>query len=91
MKSDLTAILYQNLDRSSLLEVLSWRNHEKIRVWMVNPGIISEQEHFSFVDQLKLCSDRLFWRFNDDDGAGLGGFNLVDIDHDEHSASLGIL
>lgn len=36
-----------------LKEVLSWRNHRSIRIWMNNQKKISLQEHLDYVDSLK--------------------------------------
>ena len=52
---------FVNLDLPTKLLVLSWRNNEKIRKWMYNTGIISEQDHLSFIENLRNREDCYYW------------------------------
>jgi UDP-4-amino-4,6-dideoxy-N-acetyl-beta-L-altrosamine N-acetyltransferase len=52
---------FTKLDQSSLLEVLSWRNHEAIRKQMNTTEIISDQNHFTFCESLKGKEDVIYW------------------------------
>ena len=44
--------LFELSDNNKLM-VLDWRNNENIRKWMHNSDIISQDEHFTFIDTLK--------------------------------------
>lgn len=41
-------------------EILALRNLESIRMWMVNPDVISEEDHLRFVDNLKKNTDKIY-------------------------------
>jgi len=41
-------------------EILALRNLDGIRMWMVNPEVISEVDHFRFVERLRDSPDRIY-------------------------------
>lgn len=52
-KNDIKLIDFLNLDVEKRRMVLDWRNDNNIRQWMYNDKIISEKEHFDFIENLK--------------------------------------
>ncbi len=57
---DYEIINFINLNELEKELVLSWRNHEEVRKWMVNKEIISYEEHLNYINSLigndnKLC------------------------------------
>lgn len=49
------------LDEEQLLEILSWRNHEAIRVKMNEVGIISKDDHLRFCRSLPNKENHRYW------------------------------
>jgi len=41
-------------------EILQLRNRDDVRVWMVNPEVITESDHLQFVERLKGNKNRLY-------------------------------
>jgi UDP-2,4-diacetamido-2,4,6-trideoxy-beta-L-altropyranose hydrolase len=66
------------LSESSLREVLSWRNDDRVRHWMDRSEIIPWQDHIDFTASLSTDKSRLFYRV-DRSGTGIGVINLTDI------------
>jgi len=58
------------------LEILRLRNLDTIRKWMVNPEIISEENHFKFIEKLKGNCDRLYFAIYRE-GLLVGTYNLT--------------
>lgn len=58
------------------LEILNLRNLEDVRKWMVNSTIISEENHFKFVDSLKGNPNRFYFAIYRD-GLLVGTYNLT--------------
>ncbi len=52
---------FTTLDTNQLTLVLSWRNHPKIREWMLHRNEISMEEHLRFVESLKSRVDRRYF------------------------------
>lgn len=67
---------YVDCTREQLLEILNLRNQDDVRVWMVNPDVISEANHFKFVASLKENPDRLYYAIYKD-GLLVGTYNLT--------------
>ena len=67
---------YVDCSREQLLEILHLRNLDEIRKWMTNPEVISEADHFSFVERLKGNQERLYYAVYRD-GNILGTYNLT--------------
>lgn len=57
-------------------EILALRNHDDVRGWMVNPEVISEENHFKFIVSLKNNSNRLYFAVYKD-GQLVGTYNLT--------------
>lgn len=58
-------------------EILALRNDDRVRFWMVNPELISEESHFKFVDRLKNDVNRLYFAIYKN-GMLVGTYNLTD-------------
>lgn len=85
---DYTLRNFVNLDLSTKLLVLSWRNNEKIRKWMYNTGIISEQDHLSFIENLRNREDCYYWCVYDNEKP-IGVVNIIDVDWEKKEAENG--
>jgi len=78
---------FTTLDANQLTLVLSWRNHPKIREWMLHPNEISMEEHLQFVESLKRREDRRYFLVQRE-GKNIGVIDFMDIM--EESAELGL-
>jgi RimJ/RimL family protein N-acetyltransferase len=58
------------------LDILSLRNRDDVRCWMVNSEVIPEEDHFSFIDSLKGNTDRLYFAVFKN-GLLVGTYNLT--------------
>lgn len=56
--------------------ILALRNRDDVRVWMVNPEVISEENHFKFVESLKSNPNRLYYAIYKN-GVLVGTYNLA--------------
>lgn len=57
-------------------EILALRNLDDVRKWMVNPEVISEINHFRFVENLHNNANRLYFAIYKD-GMLVGTYNLT--------------
>ena len=57
-------------------EILTLRNRDHVRGWMVNPEVISEENHFKFIESLKNNSNRFYYAIYRD-GLLVGTYNLT--------------
>lgn len=57
-------------------EILALRNDDRVRCWMVNPELISEENHFKFIERLRNDSNRLYFAIYKN-GVLLGTYNLT--------------
>jgi len=78
-----------DLDGAVQLRVLNIRNEEFIRKWMFTEGVISEAEHFAWIERLKADKSRLYLVIVGDDTCPFGAVNLKKIDPKHKSAELG--
>ncbi len=69
-------INYVDCNRAQQREILALRNLEEVRIWMVNPEIIQEEDHFKFVESLRENTDRRYFAIYRD-GVLLGTYNLT--------------
>ena len=53
-------INYVDCTQEQQKEILALRNLDDVRVWMVNPEVISESDHFRFVDSLRHNENRIY-------------------------------
>lgn len=67
---------YVDCTREQQLEILRLRNLDSIRKWMVNPEIITEENHFKFIEKLKGNKERLYFAIYRE-GLLVGTYNLT--------------
>lgn len=58
--------------------ILDWRNHPKIRKWMYNQNEISLEEHLSFIENLNIYKEKLYFLVKNDEEY-IGVIDFVDI------------
>ena len=69
-------INYVDCTQEQMLEILSLRNQDDVRKWMVDQEVISEENHFRFVESLKENGNRLYFAIYRD-GLLVGTYNLT--------------
>lgn len=79
---------FTTLNKSALLEILSWRNSEHIRSRMMETSEISAEEHLNFCASLKNRSDMRMYRV-DCNGKPCGVLTIKKIDLIHHCAETG--
>jgi len=67
---------YTDCSIEQLREILALRNDDRVRFWMVNPELISEESHFKFIDRLKNDLNRLYFAIYKN-GILTGTYNLT--------------
>ena len=67
---------YTDCSVEQLREILALRNDDRVRFWMVNPELISEESHFKFIDRLKNDVNRLYFAIYKS-GMLVGTYNLT--------------
>lgn len=67
---------YVECAREQHLDILALRNRDDVRSWMVNPEVISEENHFKFVESLKDNPNRLYYAIYKN-GMLVGTYNLT--------------
>ena len=83
------AIPIHILDKDAQIEILNWRNDERIRKWMDNTAIISKEDHLNFCSTLSNAQDKIYMRVDYKD-IPVGIINLTNIDFEKKSAELGL-
>lgn len=66
-EQEILFIHFSKLDKDLARQVLAWRNHPEIRKWMYNKDIISEEDHFQFLQQLPRQRHRYYWLVKEGD------------------------
>ncbi len=77
------------LSNKESLFVLSMRNEESIRKWMINSNLITEKEHIAFINTLKGNTKSLYLVVKRDDFT-IGVISLIRMDMKKKSANIGI-
>lgn len=57
---------FTELGQEEALEILSWRNHSTIRKWMYTQEVISEKQHFAFIESLKDAHTKEYFVLEDE-------------------------
>lgn len=78
---------FTTLEESECTLVLSWRNHPKVREWMLHPNEISLDEHLHFIESLKSRADKCYFLVKQENEY-IGVIDFTDIT--EVSAEFGI-
>jgi len=86
---DFKAIPIHILDKDSQIEILNWRNDERIRKWMDNTTIISNEDHLNFCNNLSYAQDKIYMRVDYKD-IPVGIINLTKIDLRKKRVELGL-
>jgi len=60
------------LSRPDLLEILHWRNNDQVRFNMNHSDIISETDHFAFVERLPQKKDKCYFQVSDKEKNKIG-------------------
>ena len=68
-------INYVDCSKEQNLDILALRNRDDVRSWMVNPDVISQKNHFNFVESLKNNPNRLYYAIYKN-GVLVGTYNL---------------
>ena len=71
-------INYVDCTKEQNLDILALRNRDDVRSWMVNPEVISEENHFKFVESLKGNPNRLYYVIYKN-GVLMGTYNLTKV------------
>ena len=69
--------------------ILLWRNHEKVRNMMVNKELISEENHFKFIEGLNDRNDCYYWLVKDPKGVEVGVLDVIHVDYDKDEGEIG--
>lgn len=67
---------YVDCTHEQQIEILNLRNLDDVRMWMVNPNVIPEENHFRFIESLKGNPDRLYFAIFRN-GILVGTYNLT--------------
>lgn len=76
------------LSRNDLLEILQWRNHDQVRFNMNHTDLISETNHFAFVESLPQRKDKCYFQVSDKEKNKIGIIYFDKIE--DNTAWLGI-
>lgn len=60
-RGSIDLIPFEILDSDMLNEILEWRNHLNVRLNMHNSSVISKDEHFLFIEGLKINFNKQYW------------------------------
>ncbi|NRB51099.1 MAG: UDP-4-amino-4,6-dideoxy-N-acetyl-beta-L-altrosamine N-acetyltransferase [Saprospiraceae bacterium] len=66
-EQEILFIHFSKLGNKLAREVLAWRNHPEVRRWMYNKDVISEEDHFEFLEQLPRQRHRYYWLVKEGD------------------------
>ncbi|MEP9411504.1 MAG: UDP-4-amino-4,6-dideoxy-N-acetyl-beta-L-altrosamine N-acetyltransferase [Candidatus Brocadia sp.] len=82
-------INFVNLTTEEKEMVLAWRNHKNIRMWMYSDHVISQDEHFRFMENIKQDNKNFYWLVKNKEGyAGVISLNRMDFNN--KNAHIGI-
>jgi len=79
---------YVNLNENDKMQVLNMRNHPEIKKWMYNPDLILEVDHFDFIKNLEIDTEKRYFLVKQK-GNTIGSINFLKINYD-NSVELGI-
>ena len=76
-----------SLDQKKM--ILEWRNHEKVRLMMVNKDPISLQSHLDYIRTLENRNDCFYWLVEGSDKSFVGVLDLLHVDLNSDMGELG--
>lgn len=65
--NNISLLNFTELSYDPILMVLSWRNHEKVRKYMLNQDEISLKNHLDFIEYLKTTTEKLYFLVRQND------------------------
>lgn len=83
-------INFVNLTEPEKLEVLKWRNDDRVRTWMFNTKLINESDHLKFISNLQNEKRNFYWTVRNKSGETAGVISINKIDDENRNAYLGI-
>ena len=86
---EVTLLNFTDASTDDLLYVLKMRNHPDTKKWMYNQEDISIQQHFNFVDKLKLDETKEYFIVKQNESV-VGSVNFTNIDFAESTAEFGL-
>ncbi|MBW6453323.1 MAG: UDP-4-amino-4,6-dideoxy-N-acetyl-beta-L-altrosamine N-acetyltransferase [Methyloprofundus sp.] len=86
---DVELLNFTELSESDLHYALAMRNHPEIKKWMYNQQEITETQHLSFVEALKMDNSKCYFLVKQADVI-IGSINFTKIDQVESSADFGL-
>lgn len=86
---DIEAISFTNLNDEEKEMVRVWRNHENVRRWMFTDHLISNDEHLSFLQNLKGNTKMFCWLIKNNSGY-IGVLNLHQVDFKNKNSYFGL-
>lgn len=86
---EVTLINFTELSEDDLHYVLKMRNHPEIKKWMVNQDDITEAQHFSFVEALRIDTTKCYFLVKKSSDT-IGSINFTHIDKQQKTADFGL-
>jgi len=83
----ISLVNFIDLEYNEKLMILEWRNNPLIREWMFSKEVISQKNHFIYIDTLKEKSDRAYFLVKQDSRA-IGVIDFTDIAIDQANIGL---
>lgn len=87
---DISLVNFINLSDGEKLEVLKWRNDERIRTWMFNDKPIEPGDHLRFIINLKDEKKNFYWVVKNLSNEPAGVISINKIDAANKNSYLGI-
>lgn len=79
---------FVELDEKEVHTVWSWRNDERIRLWMTNKEEIPFENHIRFVESLKYREDKYYWlAYKNDQPVAV--LDIIDVDLEKEETEPG--
>ncbi|MFS1161535.1 UDP-4-amino-4,6-dideoxy-N-acetyl-beta-L-altrosamine N-acetyltransferase [Aeromonas salmonicida] len=70
----------RNIKEDELNIMLAWRNEPKVRNNMYTQHVISQEEHYSWWERIKVCEDQRYYMYEyEGQPCGITSFNNVDL------------
>jgi UDP-4-amino-4,6-dideoxy-N-acetyl-beta-L-altrosamine N-acetyltransferase len=70
----------RNIKEDELNIMLAWRNEPKVRNNMYTQHVISQEEHYSWWERIKVCKDQRYYMYEyNGQPCGITSFNNVDL------------
>ncbi len=87
---NISLVNFVNLNEDEKLEVLKWRNDERVRTWMFYDKLIRTEDHLAFISNLKDEKKNFYWVVRNETNESAGVISINKIDPANKNAYLGI-